>query len=118
VKDTKRALAISVDGNGRFCYLDPYHGAMLAVAGGLTQRRVRGGEPIGATNNLNFGNPERPEIMWQIGEAVRGIGDACRALARRSPAATSASTTKPKGARFFRRRSLASSASSKMHRRR
>jgi phosphoribosylformylglycinamidine synthase len=80
VKDTTRGLAISVDGNGRFCYLDPYHGAMLAVAEATRNVACAGGEPIGATNNLNFGNPERPEIMWQIGEAVRGIGDACRAL--------------------------------------
>src|SRR5688572_16721760 len=80
VKGTKRGLAISVDGNGRFCYLDPYQGAQLAVAEAARNVACAGGEPIGATNNLNFGNPERPEIMWQIGEAVRGIGDACRAL--------------------------------------
>ena len=80
VKETRRALAISVDGNGRFCYLDPYTGAMLAVAEASRNVACAGGEPIGATNNLNFGNPERPEIMWQIAEAVRGIGDACRAL--------------------------------------
>jgi phosphoribosylformylglycinamidine synthase len=81
VKDTNRALAVSVDGNGRFCYLDPYLGGMLAVAEAARNVACAGGEPIGATNNLNFGNPERPEIMWQFGEAVRGIGDACRALA-------------------------------------
>jgi phosphoribosylformylglycinamidine synthase len=80
VKGTGRALAVSVDGNGRFCYLDPYAGAMLAVAEAARNVASAGGEPIGATNNLNFGNPERPEIMWQIGEAVRGIGEACRAL--------------------------------------
>jgi phosphoribosylformylglycinamidine synthase len=80
VKGTARALAISVDGNGRFGYLNPYTGAMLAVAEASRNVACAGGEPIGATNNLNFGNPERPEIMWQIGEAVRGIGDACRAL--------------------------------------
>jgi phosphoribosylformylglycinamidine synthase len=80
VKDTTRGLAISVDGNGRFCYLNPYQGAMLAVAEASRNVACAGGEPIGATNNLNFGNPERPEIMWQIAEAVRGIGDACRAL--------------------------------------
>jgi phosphoribosylformylglycinamidine synthase II len=80
VKDTSRGLAISVDGNGRFCYLDPYQGSMLAVAEASRNVACAGGEGIGATNNLNFGNPERPEIMWQIGEAVRGIGDACRAL--------------------------------------
>ncbi|MDH4065456.1 MAG: phosphoribosylformylglycinamidine synthase subunit PurL [Acidobacteriota bacterium] len=80
VKDTSVALAMSVDGNGRFCYLDPHRGGMLAVAEAARNVACSGGEPIGATNNLNFGNPERPEIMWQFGEAVRGIGDACRAL--------------------------------------
>jgi phosphoribosylformylglycinamidine synthase len=80
VKGTCRALAVSVDGNGRFCYLDPYRGAMLTVAESARNVACAGGEPIGATNNLNFGNPERPEIMWQLAEAIRGIGDACRAL--------------------------------------
>ena len=80
VKGTNRALAISVDGNGRFCYLDPHRGAMLAVAEAARNVACSGGAPIGATNNLNFGNPERPEIMWQFAEAVRGIGEACRAL--------------------------------------
>jgi phosphoribosylformylglycinamidine (FGAM) synthase-like enzyme len=80
VKGTPRALAVSVDCNGRFCYLDPYRGAMLAVAESARNVACSGGEPIGATNNLNFGNPERPEIMWQLAEAIRGIGDACRFL--------------------------------------
>jgi phosphoribosylformylglycinamidine synthase len=80
VKGTNRALAVSVDCNGRFCYLDPYRGAMLAVAESARNVACAGGEPIGATNNLNFGNPERPEIMWQLAEAIRGIGDACRFL--------------------------------------
>ncbi|MEO8680212.1 MAG: phosphoribosylformylglycinamidine synthase subunit PurL [Vicinamibacterales bacterium] len=80
VKETSRGLAVSVDGNGRFCYLHPYRGAMLAVAEASRNVACAGGEAIGGTNNLNFGNPERPEIMWQLGEAVRGIGDACRAL--------------------------------------
>jgi phosphoribosylformylglycinamidine synthase subunit PurL len=80
IKGSRRGLAVSVDGNGRFCYLDPYRGAMLAVAEAARNVAVVGAEPIGGTNNLNFGNPERPEIMWQFGEAVRGIGDACRAL--------------------------------------
>ncbi|MGQ0735172.1 MAG: phosphoribosylformylglycinamidine synthase subunit PurL [Acidobacteriota bacterium] len=80
VKGTGRALAVSVDGNGRFCYLDPYRGAMLAVAESARNVACAGAEPIGATNNLNFGNPERADIMWQFGEAVRGIGDACRVL--------------------------------------
>ena len=81
VKGTSRGLAVSVDCSGRFCYLDPYRGALLAVAESARNVACAGGEPIGATNNLNFGNPERPEIMWQLAEAVRGVGDACRALA-------------------------------------
>src|SRR5688500_20288497 len=80
VKGTARALVVAVDGNSRFCYLNPYRGAMLAVAESARNVGCAGGQPIGATNNLNFGNPERPEIMWQFAEAVRGIGDACRAL--------------------------------------
>ncbi|MGE0812559.1 MAG: phosphoribosylformylglycinamidine synthase subunit PurL [Vicinamibacterales bacterium] len=80
VKGARQGLAVSVDGNGRYCYLDPYRGAMLAVAEASRNVACVGALPIGATNNLNFGNPERPEIMWQFGEAVRGIGDACRAL--------------------------------------
>ncbi len=80
IKGARQGIAVSVDGNGRYCYLDPYRGAMLAVAESARNVACAGGEPIGATNNLNFGNPERPEIMWQLGEAVRGIGDACRAL--------------------------------------
>jgi phosphoribosylformylglycinamidine synthase len=80
VKDTQRALAMSVDGNGRFCYLDPRQGAKLAVAEAARNVACAGGIPVGATNCLNFGNPERPEIMWQFAEAVAGIGDACRAL--------------------------------------
>ncbi len=80
VKGTPRALAFSVDGNGRYCFLDPYRGAMLAVAESARNVACVGGRPIGATNCLNFGNPERPEIMWQFARAVAGIGDACRAL--------------------------------------
>ena len=80
VKDTPRALAMSVDGNGRYCQLDPRQGAALAVAEAARNVACAGGLPIGATNCLNFGNPERPEIMWQFAEAVAGIGDACRAL--------------------------------------
>ena len=80
IKGTPRALAFSVDGNGRYCFLDPYRGAMLAVAESARNVACAGGRPIGATNCLNFGNPERPEIMWQFARAVAGIGDACRAL--------------------------------------
>jgi phosphoribosylformylglycinamidine synthase len=80
VKGTSRALALSTDGNGRYCYLNPRRGAMLAVAEAARNVACAGGVAIGATNCLNFGNPERPEIMWQFVEAVEGIADACRAL--------------------------------------
>ncbi len=80
VKGTARALALSVDGNGRYCYLDPRRGAMLAVAEAARNVACAGATPIGATNCLNFGNPERPEIMWQLVEAIEGIAEACRAL--------------------------------------
>ena len=80
VKGTPRALAMSTDGNGRYCYLDPRHGAMLAVAEAARNVACAGGRPVGATNCLNFGNPERPEIMWQFVEAVEGIAEACRVL--------------------------------------
>jgi phosphoribosylformylglycinamidine synthase len=80
IKGTNRALALSVDGNGRYCYLDPYRGAMLAVAEASRNVACAGARPLGATNCLNFGNPERPDIMWQFAKAVEGIGVACRAL--------------------------------------
>jgi phosphoribosylformylglycinamidine synthase subunit PurL len=80
VKGTNRALALSVDGNGRYCYLDPYRGAILAVVEAARNVACAGAEPIGATNCLNFGNPERPEIMWQFARAVAGITAACKAL--------------------------------------
>jgi phosphoribosylformylglycinamidine synthase II len=80
IKGTDRALAMSVDGNGRYCYLDPYRGAMLAVAEAARNVACAGAKPLGATNCLNFGNPERPAIMWQFARAVEGIGAACRAL--------------------------------------
>jgi len=80
VKGTKRALAIATDGNGRYGWLDPEEGAKLAVAEACRNVVAAGGEPIGATNCLNFGNPEKPEVMGQLVKAIRGIGAACRAL--------------------------------------
>jgi phosphoribosylformylglycinamidine synthase II len=80
VKGTRRALAISVDGNGRYCYLDPRRGAMLAVAEAARNVACAGAVPVGLTNCLNFGNPERPEIMWQFVRAVDGLAEAARAL--------------------------------------
>jgi phosphoribosylformylglycinamidine synthase subunit PurL len=80
VKETNRALALSTDCNGRFVYLDPFRGTQLAVAEAARNVACAGGLPIGATNCLNFGNPQKPEIMWQFAKAVEGIGVACRAL--------------------------------------
>jgi len=80
IKGTRKALAMSTDCNGRYCWLDPYEGARLAVAEACRNVAASGAVPIGATNCLNFGNPERPEIMGQLVRAVAGMGDACRAL--------------------------------------
>jgi len=80
IKGTDRALAMSLDCNGRYGYLDPRRGAMLAVAEASRNVACAGAKPLATTNCLNFGNPEKPGIMWQFGEAVAGLGDACRAL--------------------------------------
>ena len=77
---SEHAVAITTDGPGRYCYLDPYEGARLAVAEAARNVACTGAEPVAVTNCLNFGNPEKPDVMWQFVEAVRGIGDACRAL--------------------------------------
>ena len=81
LKGTRRALALSTDGNGRWCALDPRAGAMHAVAEAARNVAAVGARPWAATNCLNFGNPEKPEVMWQFSEAVDGIAEACRALA-------------------------------------
>jgi len=74
------ALAVSIDGNGRKVAADPYSGAVLAALECASNLACVGAEPLGTTNNLNFGNPEKPHIAWQLTAAVRGLGDACRAL--------------------------------------
>ncbi len=80
VRETGRALAMSVDGNGRYCYLDPYRGGMLAVCEATRNLSCCGAEPVGITDCLNFGNPEKPEVFWQFEEAVKGMAAACEAL--------------------------------------
>ena len=80
LKGTPLALAMSLDGNGRYAYLDPYLGGALAVAESCRNVSAAGATPIGATNCLNFGSPEKPEVMWQFARAVDGIADACTAL--------------------------------------
>jgi phosphoribosylformylglycinamidine synthase subunit PurL len=80
VKETGTSLAMSLDGNGRYTYLSPREGAMLAVAECCRNLSTVGAFPVAATNCLNFGNPERPEIMAQLVEAIEGMSDACRAF--------------------------------------
>jgi phosphoribosylformylglycinamidine synthase subunit PurL len=80
IKGTKRGLAMALDGNGRWCYLDPKLGAKHAVAEAARKVACTGATPIAATNCLNFGNPEKPEIMAQLSAAIDGISEACIAL--------------------------------------
>ena len=80
IKGSKRGLAMALDGNGRWCYLDPRLGAMHAVAEASRKVACAGATPIGATNCLNFGNPEKPHIMWQFSQVIDGITKACEEL--------------------------------------
>jgi phosphoribosylformylglycinamidine synthase len=80
IKDTNKALAVTTDGNGRYCVLHPYLGGAITVAEAARNLVCSGAEPIGLTDCLNFGNPERPEIMWQFILSIEGIADACKAL--------------------------------------
>ena len=80
IKGSNRGLAMALDGNGRWCYLDPRLGAMHAVAEAARKVACAGATPIGATNCLNFGNPEKPNIMWQFSQVIDGITKACEEL--------------------------------------
>ena len=80
IKGSNRGLAMALDGNGRWCYLDPRVGAMHAVAEAARKVACSGATPIGATNCLNFGNPEKPHIMWQFSQTIDGITKACEEL--------------------------------------
>ncbi len=75
-----RGIAISIDGSGRRVACDPYTGAIEVVLECTANLACVGAEPLGLTNCLNFGNPEKPHIAWQLTEAIRGLGDACRAF--------------------------------------
>jgi phosphoribosylformylglycinamidine synthase len=77
IKGTKKAVAMTVDCNSRYCLLNPYEGARLAVAEAARNLACSGAVPIGLTDCLNFGNPERPDIMWQFAMAIEGMKDAC-----------------------------------------
>ncbi len=78
IKETNKVIAVKTDCNARYVYLNPYRGAMIAVAESARNVVCTGAEPVAITNCLNFGNPYKPEIFWQFKEAVRGIGDACK----------------------------------------
>lgn len=80
IKGTPAAIAVSMAGNGRYCYLDPYAGGAIAVAEAARNVVCTGALPIGLTNCLNFGNPEKPEVFWQFEQVVEGISNACAAL--------------------------------------
>ncbi len=76
-KPTNKALALTTDCNSRYVYADPYKGAMIAVAEAARNIVCSGGEPLGVTNCLNFGNPYDPEVYWQFTNAIKGMGEAC-----------------------------------------
>src|SRR6184192_3833020 len=80
IKGSQRALSMALDGNGRWCYLDPKLGAMHAVAEAARNVACTGATPVGATNCLNFGNPEKPHIMWQFSQVIDGMTKACEEL--------------------------------------
>jgi phosphoribosylformylglycinamidine synthase subunit PurL len=80
IKGSRKGIAVTVDGNGRFVYIDPRQGAAMAVAEAARNLSVAGARPLGLTDCLNFGSPERPEILWQFKHSVEGIAEACRAL--------------------------------------
>ncbi len=81
VPTSVRGIAATIDCNSRYVYLDPYRGAMLAVAEAARNLSCVGAEPLAVTDNLNFGSPEKPETYWQLASACRGIADACVAFA-------------------------------------
>jgi phosphoribosylformylglycinamidine synthase len=80
IKGSDKFLAMTLDGPGLYCFLDPRTGGKIAVAEGCRNLACVGAEPIGLTNCLNFGNPEKPEIMWQFAEVISGMAEACRYL--------------------------------------
>ncbi|MFH1483605.1 MAG: phosphoribosylformylglycinamidine synthase subunit PurL, partial [Chloroflexota bacterium] len=80
VKGTGKGLALTADGNGRYCYLDPYRGGALAVAEAARNLACVGAEPLAITDCLNLGNPERPDVFYQLKEVIRGMAHACRVL--------------------------------------
>jgi len=80
IRGTRKALAMTTDCNSRYVYLDPETGGKIAVAEAARNIICSGAEPLAITDNLNFGNPEKPEVFWQIEKAADGISEACRIL--------------------------------------
>lgn len=80
IQGNKKAITLSVDGNGKYCYLDPYRGGMIAVAEAARNVVCGGAKPLALTNCLNFGNPEKKDVYYQLKECIRGIAHACRVL--------------------------------------
>jgi phosphoribosylformylglycinamidine synthase len=80
IKGTRKAIALTTDGNSRYVLLDPYAGAAMAVAEAARNLTCSGAQPLAVTDGLNFGSPGKPEILWQFARAVDGIADACLAL--------------------------------------
>jgi phosphoribosylformylglycinamidine synthase len=80
IKGTPKGIALAVDGNGRYCYLDPYVGGILAVVEAARNLACVGARPVGLSDCLNFGSPEKPEVMWQFSRVIQGMRDACVAL--------------------------------------
>ncbi len=80
INGSKRGIAFTTDGNGRYCYLDPFVGGEITVAEAARNLSCKGALPMAVTDNLNFGNPEKEEIFWQLEESVKGISEACEAL--------------------------------------
>ena len=80
IKETRKALAIALDGNGRYCAANPREGAKLVVAEAARNVVCVGAKPIAITNCLNFASPERPEVMWSFSEVIDGMAEACRAF--------------------------------------
>jgi len=80
VKESKKGIALSADCNSRYCYLDPFIGGQATIAEAARNVAVSGARPLAITDCLNFGNPEKPEIMWQFVKAIEGMADACKKL--------------------------------------
>ena len=80
IKGTSKAIALTIDGNGRYCYLDPYRGGQIVVAEACRNLSCSGAQPLALTDCLNFGNPEKPDVYYQLEWCIRGMARACRAL--------------------------------------